>query len=377
MNNNKKKPYQTSASVNAGLPPLELGEKPWSYFEFWPTAVFYFPVVIYWLWLGLRYRSLGLPLIANPNIPLGGMVGESKSDILLSAGSQANKYILPFTIHVREAEAAASMQAKAALAVAEENGLGLPLVVKPDLGCRGRAVRVVEDESDLAAYIEEFPAERKYLLQKLSPWKAEAGIFYVRLPGESAGRITSITLKYVPTVVGDGRSSIKQLLNRHPRTRKLRRLYLKKLDEKANLVPEEGEEIALTFSGSHCRGSIFRDGNKYFSKEMEGVIDNVLCDLPDFHYGRLDIKFEDIASLQAGRNFCIIEVNGASSEATHIWDSRGSLSAVFKTLLGQYRTLFKIGDRLRSAGCKPASSLNLIREWLKELKSSSSYPEGH
>src|SRR5262249_2721177 len=50
--------------------------------EFWPTWLFYLPVGFYYGWLGLRYRSLTLPSAANPVIPTGGLVGESKCAIL-------------------------------------------------------------------------------------------------------------------------------------------------------------------------------------------------------------------------------------------------------------------------------------------------------
>ena len=97
-------------------------------------------------------------------------------------------------------------------------------------------------------------------------------------------------------------------------------------------------------------------------------------DFPDFHYGRLDIKFADMTSLREGKGFVIIEVNGASSEATHIWDSRGALSEVFKTLFRQYKTLFEIGNAIRARGHVPPSVVTLIREWLSELKQGKSYP---
>ena len=43
---------------------------------------FYPPVLFYVIWLGLKYRSLLLFTAANPGIPAGGVVGESKWDIL-------------------------------------------------------------------------------------------------------------------------------------------------------------------------------------------------------------------------------------------------------------------------------------------------------
>src|SRR5262249_54174706 len=50
--------------------------------EFWPAWMAYIPVVPYILVQGIKHRSLTLFTAANPGIPSGGFVGESKSAIL-------------------------------------------------------------------------------------------------------------------------------------------------------------------------------------------------------------------------------------------------------------------------------------------------------
>ena len=50
--------------------------------EFWPPYVFYPPVIAYVVYLGLRFRSFTLFTAANPAMPAGGFVGESKHEIL-------------------------------------------------------------------------------------------------------------------------------------------------------------------------------------------------------------------------------------------------------------------------------------------------------
>lgn len=360
-------------AMNKGLPPLEPGEKPISYFEFWPVWFFYAPVVVYWLVLAIRYRSMGLPMLANPAIKLGGMVGESKSGILDAAGPHARSYILPYLL-LDVDQRSFEEQALTALARAGEKGIAPPMVVKPDKGCRGAGVEVIQSVEELASWLGRFPPDRQYILQQMAPYQAEAGIFYVRMPDEKRGRIISITLKYVPYVVGDGQKTLKTLIEEEPRAGKISRLYLPRLQGQLDSIPAAGEAVALAFTGSHCRGSIFRNGNVHNTEALETKIDEILRDFPDFHYGRLDIKFADMTSLREGKEFVIIEVNGASSEATHIWDSRGTLSEVFNTLFKQYKTLFKIGNIIRERGHVPPSVVMLVREWLSELKNGKSYP---
>ncbi|MBX2858593.1 MAG: D-alanine--D-alanine ligase [Cellvibrionaceae bacterium] len=356
---------------NHGLPPLNLGSKPYSYFEFWPAWFFYIPVLLYWLVMSLRHRSFGLPLIVNPHIPLGGMVGESKAAILDMAGEHARTFMLPFLKFHYDGR----ISAESCLRLCEQAGLQLPLVVKPDLGCRGTGVRLISSEQQLQGYLKRFPLGREFLMQRLAPYSAEAGVFYVRDPEASCGRVVSITLKYQPLVVGDGEKSLRELIECDPRARKLKQIYFERQQSQLDKVPAKGEHIALAFAGSHSRGSIFRNGNAYITEQLEAAIDSVMQDFPDFHYGRLDIKFANIEDLTRGQHFALIEVNGVSSEATHIWDSRATLGEAFATLFWQYRTLFSMGRAMRARGYKVPSIGVMLQTWFRELRQAKDYPQ--
>ena len=365
--------------VNQGMPVLDVESKPYSYFEFWPAWFFYIPVVVYWIYLSIKYRNFGLPMVVNPNIELGGMVGESKIDIMDSIKLRDGDHWLAYVYAKKESVATeSSLQAfvNTQIARAHEAGIELPFVVKPDLGCRGAGVSLIKTEAQLAQYLDHFPEGRRFIIQQLAPHVAEAGVFYEREPGEKKGRITSVTLKYMPYVTGDGVRTLKELTLSNRRANKLKSLYLKKNQDRLSHIPDKGEHVVLAFAGSHCRGSIFKNGNAYITPEMTHAIDKIASSMPEFHYGRFDIKFDNIRALQKGEAFSLIEVNGASSEATHIWDSNGTLLEVFKTLFRQYRTLFQMGYYLRRhSGHRVPSARTMIKVWLRELKSNKSYPD--
>ena len=111
-----------------------------------------------------------------------------------------------------------------------------------------------------------------------------------------------------------------------------------------------GEPYKLVFSASHCKGAIFRDGSQYITETLQQQLDNILGGLPEFYYGRLDIKFPDTDSLERGEGLEIVEINGASSESLHIWDSGAKLKDAWKALLFQYGSLFRIGAKNRQLG---------------------------
>jgi len=341
--------------------------------EFVPSWFFYAPVIVQSLLLGLRHGDVCLPLIANPSIKLSGMVGESKTDILNLAGPVAKQWIEPF-ITLTKNEEDGVLQLEKALQVMDSAQLSFPIVAKPDLGCRGVGVKLLKSKAQLYDYIQDFPLFARFLLQRKAPYQAEAGVFYVRYPGKEQGDIISITLKYTPSVVGDGMHSLKELIERCPRAGQLTHLYFPRHTHQLDWIPEEGVEYPLTFAGSHSCGSIFRNGNQYITQALTRKLDEILKDVDDYYYGRLDIKFADIESFMAGENFSILEMNGASSEATHIWDRNTKLSEIFSTLLKQYRILFEIGALQKKRGFKSPTIRALLKAWREEKALIQHYP---
>lgn len=361
------------AYVAPGMPPLHQSGRPVSFFEFWPLWLMYVPVVLQWLFLAGRYRSLTLPLIANPKLPLAGMVGVGKSEILSQATGRCAETILPW-VHHRVGGETIDRQAVDFLRKAREIGIQFPFVCKPDLGCRGSGVKLIQDLRQLKHYLSAYPNGTGILIQKLASWEPEAGVFYVRRPGESTGRVVSLALKYSPYVVGDGESTLAELIARDSRAGDLQHLYATRHEANLGDVIEQGKAYRLVFSISHCRGAIFRDGAHLITVELTDRIDQMMSEIPEFYYGRLDIKFSDTELLKQGRALEIVEINSASSESLHIWDRNARLGTAFKTLLWQYRTLFGLGDLNRKRGYKPPKLSDLLNRWRDEKRLAKFHP---
>ena len=369
-------PARRQVRPHLGMPPLDVGGPALSYFEFWPMWAFYPPIMAYAAWLMLRHRGALLPTVANPSFPGGGFYGESKAAILALATTHVPQWVAPFIRWQRPEQAAADLTGErdAALAALQAAGLSLPVVAKPDLGCRGAGVKLVRTPADLLNYIEAFPSGAAFLLQRLVPHEGEAGIFYCRRPGQAHGRVVSITLKYFPHVTGDGRSTLRELILADPRAGKLSHLYLRRHLARLEQVPAAGESIRLAFAGSHSRGAIFRNGTHLVTPEMEARFDAIAQALPEFHFGRFDVRFEDFAAVQRGEGFTILEINGAGAESTHIWDRRTSLLRAWRDLMHQYRWLFEIGAANRARGFKPMRLAEFIRDYRREKALTPKYP---
>ena len=214
------------ARPHSGMPHLDQGGAALSFFEFWPMWAFYPPIMLYAGWLMLRHRGVLLPTAANPSFPGGGFFGESKARILALAMQHILPWVAPFIAVDRSAEANVSAieDRDTSLSALARAGLALPVVAKPDLGCRGAGVKLVRTPQDLLSYLEAFPRGARLLLQQLVAHEGEAGIFYVRRPGQARGKVVSITLKYFPYVYGDGRRTVRQLILDDPRAGRLSHL---------------------------------------------------------------------------------------------------------------------------------------------------------
>ena len=350
-----------------GMPPLDQSGPALSYFEFWPMWAFYPPVLLYVLWLMIRYRGITLPTVANPSFPGGGLVGESKAQILSLLTTHVPEWTAPYIKRFRDPQIPVKQQTTESLAALRAVGLDLPIVAKPDLGCRGAGVKLVRTVEQLESYIESFPADADYLLQQLVDCEGEAGVFYCRHPNEAKGRIISLTLKYFPYVYGDGRRTLRELILQDERAGQVPHLYLKRHESRLDTVPAKGEAIRLAFAGSHSRGAIFRNGTDLVTPAMEARFEAIARSLPEFYFGRFDIRFADFAALQAGTGFTIVEANGAGAESTHIWDRKTTLWRAWADLMHQYRLLFQIGAENRSRGFKPLTFAE-FRRWHQREK---------
>lgn len=358
-----------------GMPPLEPADPPISFFEFWPMTWFYAPVWAYILWLMLRHGSITVPLSANPSFEAGGLVGESKSQILALARQAAPEHVADFTIWDRPAQPAdIGQEAADVLAAIQSAGLELPLVAKPDRGCRGAGVRVICDRAVLERYLAAFPLGQRIVLQRLVDHEAEAGIFYTRDPRTGSGAVRSITLKYFPYVVGDGRASLRALIHADPRAGQVPHLYLDRNAHRLDWVPADGEPVRLAFAGSHSKGAIFRDGSHLITPAMSAAFDSVARAIPDFHFGRFDIRFDDYRNLQQGHGFTILEVNGAGAESTEIWDARMTLGRAYRILMRQWRWAFEIGAGNRKRGMPPVRFFDFWALYREEVRLAAAYP---
>ena len=327
-----------------------------THWEYWPSCFLYPPVVLYILWLGLRYRNFTLFTLSNPMLDCGGLIGESKSrilDHLREAGVPVADFaILPSgeNVEARLARVRAFQDAKVPS--------HYPLVIKPDIGERGRGVQIVRDDDSLSAALAGADSG-DWIVQRYVEG-SEYGVFYQRRPGEPRGQITSITEKVYTSVIGDGVRDLQDLILRDNRAVCYADILLRAHSARLFEVPGKGEEVRIVEIGTHARGSLFLDGRHLLTSELERAIDHFASRISGFHLGRFDLKVPSADALRKGERLEVIELNLLTSEPSHIYDPRHSLFHAWASLMAQWKVAFETGDHYRKQGCRSMSLAKLV-----------------
>lgn len=326
--------------------------------EYWSFHSVYFLIYPIWFLLCLRVRSLFFFSASNPTVENGGFLLESKKKIY---DIMPQEYY-PRTILVQPGEPADTIIERVRAA-----GIEFPLIVKPDIGGKGRGVKKVKTQDEMVSYIQKFPFDM--LVQAFVPYAEEVGIFYYRYPDEETGHISGIVGKHFLTVKGDGRSTIETLLRKEKRYILQIPALQELLGNGMQEVLPAGEERVLVPYGNHARGAMFVDYSHWADARLVSAIDAVCRQVPGFYYGRLDIRYDTLEALKEGRNFSIIELNGAGSEPTHMYDPKYTLFHAWKMIIQHWFILWRISRRNHAKGVPYMTT----KEGVRMFKETSKY----
>lgn len=325
--------------------------------EYWPYQVVYLPVYFQYLYFALKAKSFFFFNASNPTFKNGGFFMESKKEIY----DLIPQEYYPKTILIQK-----KTNLKETLAEIEKKGIQFPVIAKPDTGLRGTAVKKLFNSDDVASYISK--ANFNFLIQDTIPFEKEIGLFYVKLPNETKGIITGIVEKEFLIVTGNGKNTIREILNQDPRYQFQIKALEKEYGSKLNEILSENNSLNLVPYGNHCRGTKFIDASTKITPKLIETF-NFICDKIDgFHYGRMDIMFDNYNDLEQGKNFQIIEINGAISEPTHIYDPKHTLLFGWKELLRHYRLLYQVSIQNKKNGHSYLSFKEGVQEFKKHNK---------
>ena len=301
------------------------------HWEYWSFNCIYAPIYFYWFFLCIKARSLFFFSASNPSIENGGFLMEKKSDIY----KIIPQAFYPKTLLIRNGNRISDIESDI-----NNYGFSFPVIIKPNIGGKGRGVKKVKNVQEAVEYIHR--SNFDMLVQELIPYKNEVGIFYYKFPWQQKGKISGIVLKEFLTVCGDGIHTIEDILVKDNRGL----LHLSALKKSTEIdfdqVLDNGIEKVLVPFGNHARGCKFIDASHLITPALEETIDNICQKIEGFYFGRLDVMFETWENMEQGKNISIIELNGAGSEPTHMYDPAHSIFFAWKEIIKHWNLLYKI-----------------------------------
>ncbi|MDD3763147.1 MAG: hypothetical protein PHP86_07645 [Nevskiales bacterium] len=336
-----------------------------SRWEFWPAWLFYIPIVVWILLLGLRHRRPTLFTAANPAIDAGGVVGERKHEVLAPLQRHAPDLVAPLALLPADAP-----EARDAQAVDFARRHGFPVVLKPDVGQRGRGVFIAHDEQALSQYLHRFGGDviaQRYVAGE------EFGIFVARAPGDAEARILSIVHKTFPTVRGDGRRPLGELILANPRARLIAPLLWQRWSDRLDHIPADGTTVQLVEIGAHCRGALFLDARHLATPALIAAMTRLTDAVPGYCFGRVDLRCPGSAELARGEGIRAIELNGVTAESAHIYHPDTPLLSGYAAMFRQWRLAFEIGRANAALGAVTVGPFGLLARFLADRRRSTDW----
>ena len=311
------------------------------HWEYWPTWLIYLPASFYYLYLCVKARSFHFYSAVNPSIETGGMFFESKWDIY----RQIPSGFIPTTILVK-----ANSEIETVLESMRQQCIEFPCIVKPDRGEKGWLVTIVKDHIALAQFLQQHPVDM--LVQQKIDYPFEFGVFYCKLPEQEQGFVSSIVEKQPLSVTGDGVRSISKLIDQDDRAFLVKHALMSADLFNPDDIPAAQEKWVLMPFGNHIRGAKFIDRKDLITERVAAFFNTLCAAIPDFYFGRMDVKCLSPDSLHTGEGLIIIELNGSGAMPGHILDPNFSYLKAQAVICSHMRWMYQIAVDNHEKGVK-------------------------
>lgn len=310
-----------------------------THWETWDYRVKLVPLIPVWCWHCLRSGSWWFFTAANPSLTFGGFQGEGKREMYdqLPPGTYPRSLYISPSLTVDEAERQVV-----------SHHYTYPFAVKPDIGMMGLLFRRIDSPEAFRDYHQAVSVD--YIVQEFIDYPIEVSVFYYRFPNQPTGTITGFVRKDFLEVTGDGRSTLWALISRYERVDfRLDEMRAKHANHLEYVVPD-GETYCLNYALNLTRGGRLVSLAHEKDEQLLAVFDALSHYTKHFYFGRYDIKCRSVAELKQGKNFTIIEFNGAGAAPHHVYGNGNSLWQAYRIVLHHWDMLYRISKYNREQG---------------------------
>jgi hypothetical protein len=320
--------------------------------EFWPFWLFYLPVYFYIFLLALRSWNASFFSLANPSMKWGGLFSYSKYDILEKINPSYRPIQALFTKDDKSNEAFNKWKSL---------GKFFPLIIKPEMGERGKGVSFVQNESEFHAYPDW--GKNSLIIQEYVDYPLEIGVFFIRDLQTGIGRITSLMQRDLLHVLGNGIDTVQELMEKDDRKKRYIKTVSRYYPSILNKIIAKDVFTIIEPIGNHNRGTKFMDASKFINEALNITINDLLKEVQGFNYGRLDIKTRSWEDMYKGINYKVLEINGVNSEPAHIYEPDSSILRAYKSIFYHWRQIYNLSQSNAKKGLKSESIIELYKSY--------------
>ncbi len=302
-----------------------------THWETWHHHAKYIPLAPVWAWYCIRSGTPWFFTASNPTLTFGGFEGEGKKEMYeqLPPGSY------PYTIYINPDASFEEVESQVSTA-----GFNYPFIAKPNVGMMGFMVRKINNAEQLKLYHDAMPIE--YLIQTLVEFPVEVAAFYYRMPNEQKGTLSGLLKKQPAFVVGDGINSLDELIKQNEQVRFKETEILARHKAQLSKIIPAGDVFQLSVSSNRSQAGIVEGIDVEINDKLRKLLDDWSHFSGKFYYGRYDIKCASVESLKEGKDFFILEFNGAGAGIQHIAGNKYSLFTAWKIILHHWQMLYTI-----------------------------------
>jgi len=253
-------------------------------------------LTVKYAWKLKRWDAFSL---ANPGIEAGGMFGDKKTEIY----NLLPKEVIPKTIPFK-----GNPGVEYLLEEMRKENISFPVVIKPNIGLRGFLVKKVNTKEELKQYLKNFK-KKELLLQEFIGGN-EYSVMYYKYPLSKKSGILAFVERKHASIVGDGVSTVKELVE--SATIKNKKEILITLKNQHNKVLEKNIKMVLNYIGNVIKGSEIENLEEEIDEDLVSAFSKAIS--KGLYFIRADIKAESVQKTKKG-HFTILDVNGAKAES--------------------------------------------------------------
>jgi hypothetical protein len=249
----------------------------------------------------------------------------------------------------------------------EENGeaLTFPIICKPDIGERASGIKYMYSSEQLEEYLQPIDeslsdeAQKKLKDQRAQPNfhlekfhdDREFALSFTKDPDTGEYQTWSLVEKQIPFVVGDGNTTLRELI-----VNKVEEMNLAsdRKDKIFNCFSQEdletklpdGEHKTIVKMASISYGTTFKkiDLKETQMQQLRTLLPLLIEDSKGIYQGRFDLRAKSLEDLLEGL-LKIIEKNGLGGMPMEIYESHLSISEKYKILFTYFEYLLQIAER--------------------------------